>query len=391
MRLSTTFRTALANGDFNTLSKALDVYNGTGTGSTGVVVGAGGERGTVLKRANNGFNVAGGTTIPGGPVVPAGLFPANWISANPQFSTASLYSDSGSSNYHSLQIQGTLRPIHGMSYQGTYLYSKSLGISASTYTNPADRNADYTLTGSDQRHNFRSNGTFELPIGPNKLFLGNSSGVLARIVERWQSSIIYNFSSGTPVSITAGNMLYGLGVPDVVPLPDGSIPEIPRGGHATFPTVNSTTNNSNTGSYFDPGKYVKVTDPQCGQVAAALTTFCTLTSVALADPNNPANPQLGPTGAPVVILENPQPGKRGNLGQKTIESVGNWTLDANISKTFRISESKSVQVRMDATNITNHPGMNAPSLNITSTTVFGQITGKPNNIRQFQGQLRFSF
>ena len=392
---TTAFRTLLANGDFNTLSKGLDVYNGTGTGPTGVVVGAGGERGTVLKRANLGFNVAGGTTIPGGPVVPAGLFPANWITANPQFSTASLYSDSGSSNYHSVQIQGTVRPIHGMSYQGTYLYSKSLGISASTYTNPADRNADYTLTASDQRHNFRSNGTFELPIGPNKLFLGNSSGALARIIERWQSSIIYNFSSGTPVSITAGNMLYGLGVPDVVPLPDGSIPEIPRGGHATFPTVNTTTNNTNTGSYFDQGKYVKVKDPQCTQLYAATNQafgdLCTITAVALADPNNPTVAQVGPTGAPVIVLQNPQPGMRGNLGQKTIESVGNWSLDANISKTFQISESKSVQVRMDATNITNHPGMNAPSLNITNTTVFGQITGKPNNVRQFQGQLRFSF
>jgi hypothetical protein len=390
-----TFRSALANGDFNTLSKGLDVYNGTGTGSTGVVVGAGGERGTVLKRANLGFNVPGGTTITGGPVVPAGLFPANWISANPQFSTASLYSDSGSSNYHSIQIQGTLRPIQGMSFQGTYLFSKSLGVSASTYTNPAEREADYTLTGSDQRHNFRSNGTFELPIGPNKLLLGNSSGVLARIVERWQSSLIYNLSSGTPVSITAGNMLYGLGVPDIVPLPDGSIPEIPRGGKAQFPTTNLTTNNTNTGSYFDAGKYVKIKDPQCVQITANTNqTFgdlCTLTSVALADPNNPAAPQLGPTGSPLYILQNPQPGMRGTLGQKTIEGIGTWSLDANVSKTFRISESKSVQVRMDATNITNHPGMNAPSLNITNTTVFGQITGKPNNIRQFQGQLRFSF
>ena len=388
MRLSTTFRTALANGDFNTLSKALDVFNGTGNS---IVNGAGGERGTVLKRANLGFNVPGGTTIAGGPVVPAGIFPANWITANPQFSTASLYSDSGSSNYHSVQIQGTLRPIHGFSYQGTYLFSKSLGISASTYTNPADRNADYTTTGSDQRHNFRSNGTFELPIGPNKLLLGNSTGVLARIVERWQSSLIYNFSSGIPVSITAGNMLYGLGVPDIVPLPDGSIPEIPKGGTAQFPTTNLGTNNTNTGSYFEPGKYVKITDPQCAQVAAALTTFCTITSVALADPNDPANPQLGPTGSPVVVLQNPQPGRRGTLGQKTIEGIGTWSLDANLSKTFRISESKSVQVRMDATNVTNHPGMNAPSLNITNTTVFGQITGKPNNVRQFQGQLRFSF
>src|SRR5207248_10094396 len=126
-RLSSTFRTALAYGDFNTLSKSLDVYNGTGTtGGSGAVAGAGGERGTVLKRANLGFNVPGGTTIAGGPVVPAGLFPANWITANPQFGTgtglgagANYWSNTGSSKYNSVQLQGTLRPTHGMTLQAT--------------------------------------------------------------------------------------------------------------------------------------------------------------------------------------------------------------------------------------------------------------------------------
>ena len=88
MRLSTTFRDALANGDFVTLANSLNYFNGVGTGASGTVpVSITGERGTVMKRANLGFNVPGGTTIPGGPVVPAGLFPANWISANPQFGT----------------------------------------------------------------------------------------------------------------------------------------------------------------------------------------------------------------------------------------------------------------------------------------------------------------
>ncbi len=83
-----------------------------------------------------------------GPVVPAGLFPENWISSNPQFNQANYYSDSGSSVYHSLQVQGTLRPTHGVSFQGTYLWSRSLGISPSSYTNPAEREKDYILQGT---------------------------------------------------------------------------------------------------------------------------------------------------------------------------------------------------------------------------------------------------
>src|SRR5207248_272005 len=74
LRLSSTFRDALANGDFVTVANSLNVFNGTGTGT---VNGVPGERGTVLTRANKGFNVPGGTSVAGGPVVPAGLFPAN--------------------------------------------------------------------------------------------------------------------------------------------------------------------------------------------------------------------------------------------------------------------------------------------------------------------------
>lgn len=109
LRLSTTFRDALANGDFVTAANSLNVFNGVGGGPAGAVLGISGERGTVLRRANKGFNVPGGTTIAGGPAVPAGLFPENWIVANPQFAQANYWTNSGTSKYNSLQVQGTLQ------------------------------------------------------------------------------------------------------------------------------------------------------------------------------------------------------------------------------------------------------------------------------------------
>jgi hypothetical protein len=213
LRLNSTFRTSLANGDFETVSNSLNIYNGTGSGA---VAGVGGERGTVLRRANKGFNVAGGTTIAGGPVVPAGLFPENWIVSNPQYASANLFSNSGSSNYHSLQAMMTLRSTNGVSYQGTYVWSKALAVPTAGYTNPADRQKDYALSANHVTHDFRSNDAFELPIGPNKLLLRNSHGWIARAIEHWQTSFIVNFSTGQPTSITAANMFYGNGVADVI-------------------------------------------------------------------------------------------------------------------------------------------------------------------------------
>jgi hypothetical protein len=368
IRANTTFRTSLANGDFATLASDLNTYNGTGASVVPTTVT--GERGTVLRRANRGINVPGGTTIAGAPVVPAGLFPENWITVNPQFNQANYYTNSGSSLYHSLQVQSTLRPTQGLSFQGTYLWSKAMAISGTSYTNPAEREKEYILAGNHRTHEFRSNGTFELPIGPNKLLLPNASGWLARLTERWETSVIFNLASGSPTSVTAANMLYANGVADVVG------PFDLRKGTVSWGDAGAS--GQLVGNYLGSGTFRKVTDPQCNQLAESLRSFCTLQAVADAATNQ-------------IVLQNPQPGTRGTLGRQTMENPGSWDFDANIRKTFRLTESKSIQVRMDATNILNHPTPSAPTLNINSTNAFGLISGKGNAHREFQAQVRFAF
>jgi hypothetical protein len=369
LRRSTTFRSNLANGNFADVADSLNIFNGTGSGSSGVVPGAAGDQGTVLRRANLGFNVPGGTTVAGGPVVPAGLFPENWIVSNPQFDDAMLFSNSGSSNYHSLQVQGTLRPTHGLSVQGTYVWSKALEVPSAGYINPADRQADYQLSTQDIAHGLRANGTFELPIGPNKLLLANSSGWLARVLERWQASFILNMDSGRPANIDAGTMLYATGSPDIVKPVDLSSGTVHWG--------DALQSGQLVGGYFPTGTFVKIADPQCAQLATSLQQFCTLDAVA--DANGE------------IVLQNPQPGQRGNLGRRIIRLPGTWTFDTAMSKTFQISESKSLQVRFDAENVLNHPVPSAPTLDINGTTPLGYISGKGNQHRELKGQLRLTF
>src|SRR5437773_9482237 len=115
-----------------------------------------------------------------------------------------------SSNSHSLEAQVTIRPAHGVSMQSTYTWSKNLGASGpmglgTTYTNPVDRHADYSIQTDTRVHDFRTNGTFSLPFGPGKMLLGKRSGTVARIIENWQLGWIVNMNSGAPLTVTGNN------------------------------------------------------------------------------------------------------------------------------------------------------------------------------------------
>lgn len=357
LRASTNFRSNLANGNYSGLAATLNTLNYNKT-------------------------FAGNSTLPD---IPAGVngavirlngFPENFVVTNPQFTNLYMISNLTNNNYHSMEAQVTLRPTHGISMQSTYTFSRNFGvvppgIFASFNTNPADRHADYTILSDTRVHDFRTNGSFALPIGPNKLFFSNSSGVLARIVENWQLGWIANFNSGAPVNIAAQNMLYANGTPDIVG------PFDLQGGKVRW------QDGSPGGSYFEPGSLVQTQDPQCTSpsiVAASLTSACTLSAVADSTSGQ-------------ILLQNPLPGKRGTLGLSSIEGPGVWRFDANMTKAFRVGEGRTLQLRMDATNLLNHPEPGTPVFNINNTN-FGQITGntaKSNQHRMFQAQLRLTF
>jgi hypothetical protein len=320
------------------------------------------------------------------PVIPAGVqgavlrhngLPENFIRANPQLGAAAyLLTTLYSNNYHSAEAQVTLRPTHGISLQSTYTWSKNLGVGqagglGATYTTMADRHADYSLQSDTRIHDFRTNGVFELPIGPSKLLAGNSSGTMARLIEGWQLGWIVNINSGQPMSIAAQNMLYALGTPDIVG------PFDTKAGKVTF-------QQNQSGSYLPAGAFRAVPDPQCGRVTTlqGLQGQCTIDAVADAQ-----------TGQ--ILLQNPLPGSRGTLGQRLLEGPGQWRFDANLRKMVRIGENRSLEFRVDARNVLNHPEPADPVLDINNAN-FGRIVGTQGNAkstlhREFQAQLRFNF
>lgn len=348
----TQIRSMLANGNYQALATAISSWSNP--------------------------NAPRGTTDNGWLLRTAG-FPENFIVTNPQFSAVNLYTNQGRANYHSMQAQVTMRPTAGVSFQASYTWSKNLGLTGASYVDPRNREADYTLLGSDRRHVLTTYGTFDLPIGPNKLLFSGSSGILARFLEGWQASWIANFSSGEPLNVTAQTTLFGTGVPDAVgPFPFDLI------GVYWEP-------NAYQGNYF--GDYFqKVNDPQKSWVTTKdnLNNYCTLTAVADPDGN--------------IVLQNPLPGTRGNFGFNRLTGPGTWNVDMAIGKSVRIDESKSIQVRVDATNIFNHPQpagsvgtastrisfANPPDLGINTSNPFGYFGTKVGQ-RTFQARIRFSF
>ncbi|MBI4472063.1 MAG: TonB-dependent receptor [Acidobacteria bacterium] len=383
LRAFTTTQNNLANGNYSGLAGTLNTlnYNRNLAGNASLPVIPTSHQGAVLRY--NGF-------------------PENFISANPQFNTVGLRTNGTNSIYHAMQAQFTLRPTAGFNYQGTFTWGRSMGSPPNGgYQDPTDRR-EYGLTFGHRLYDFRSNGGFELPFGPNKLLLGNSSGWLARLVEQWKATMIFQMTSGRPNTITAAQMLFqGTGTPVVTPEGVAAFGPFPsKFGSLNWP------DGALAGSYFPSDMFSRVPDPQCANVtglqnlnglnAAAPTQRCTLQALA----------RRTPDGQQVIVLRNPLPGERGTLALNTMEGLGLWFLDAAMSKSFKISETKSLQFRVDARNLLNHPTPDDPglascfggglgtNLTLNSNNAFGTVGGKcvaESAARRFQASARFTF
>jgi hypothetical protein len=392
LRRSTTFQANLANGDLNAVANSLVTLNPNGLQNLPIDPSTGAGYFTTTNhptpsmralrngcdRIANGFTMVQQSTAGGGQLantgtaIPLRCFSEDYLITNSQFSTVTYRTNWNNSYYHSLQAQLTMRPTNGVSVQSTWVWSKTMG-NQGTYIDPANRRLNYYAQTSSP-HALRMNGTVELPIGPNKLLFPNATGWVARVIERWQTSFIFNASSATRTSAVPGvSHFYGN--------PGFMI----ASNNWALPDPNFEWS-GNSGSLYG-NTYTSAPDPQCtdgtqvtgpDRMGTNLQAACAI--VALAARNADGTPGE-------VLLKYAKPGEVGNLGFGNFKTFGNWTLDMSASKTFNISESKSMQIRIDSTNVLNHPTPGAPSF---SANTFG-VSDDKNGERSLQGQLRINF
>jgi len=114
-----------------------------------------------------------------------------------------LYDNGLTSNYNSMQVSLTKRFSEGLSFLGSYTWSKALGYTGSNglLLNPTDIRANYGPLDYDRRQVLTLSHLWELPFGRH----GNH--VLASVIGGWQLNGIFTWTTGTPLTITADPLM----------------------------------------------------------------------------------------------------------------------------------------------------------------------------------------
>jgi hypothetical protein len=235
----------------------------------------------------------------------------------PNFGSDALETAIGNSNYNSLQI--TLRHTSGpLQLLAAYTYSKSIDQSSNLgeEVNPLNPSLSRALSAFDITQNFVVSYNYQLPFA--RLFHAAN-----RLTEGWELSGITRFSTGFPVTL----INYG----------DNSL-------------LGAEPNGINNYGVDEP-------------------------DVAPGSLNLNHNPRNGQPYFNAALFSNNALGTPGNASRRYFYGPGMENFDMALLKNLRLTESKSVQFRLEAFNVFNHAqffGPQAVDGNISSGT-FGQV------------------
>jgi hypothetical protein len=235
----------------------------------------------------------------------------------PNFGSDTTETTIGNSNYNSLQV--TVRHTSGpLQLLAAYTYSKSLDQSSNLgeEVNPLNPSLSRALSAFDITHNFVVSYSYQIPF--RRLFHATN-----RWTEGWELSGITRFNTGLPVTLInyGDNSLLGA-EPNGINNYGVDEPDVDAG------SLNLNHNPRNGQPYFNAG----------------------------------------------LFSENAL-GTPGNASRRYFHGPGMKNFDMALVKNLRLTESKSLQFRLEAFNVFNHAqffGPQAVDGNISSAT-FGQL------------------
>jgi hypothetical protein len=263
------------------------------------------------------------------------------------------------SNYNSLQALFEKRFSHGLQFQASYTFSKSLDNASSfeSALNPLNFNGTYGSSNYDARQRFVFNYVWDLPVPKYDGFKG-------KLLNGWEISGILSFQSGFPVRITSQADVEQLDTTFDFEAPGQ--PNFAAGG--TFKTVNprSTVCAAGTGPLAPP-------DPKTN-----LLVPCQPVSGFVFDPNLFTNSTVAA-------------GTIGNAPRSICCGPGINNTDMSFSKQTRFGERWQMEFRADFFNFWNHAQFYSVDGNISNQ---GGTFGQPLHIRDprlLQFAMKFKF
>ncbi len=264
------------------------------------------------------------------------------------------FGNDASSNYNSLQIKLDKRFSHGLQLFSNYTFSH-----ANNFTNDngflysVDPRGSYGPDDENRHHVWITNVVWDLPIGRGKLLAGGVGRALDLIIGGWQISNTMNWSSGLPWTATAGECG---AIHDTGPC----LPNVKGSFHVG---AGSLDPNTHTVTYFTP---------------VAPLAYDTSTLTVGQDTCPLARPASGPFSLPAC-------GTNGNVGRNTFTGPHYFGDDMSVAKSFKVTERVSMQFRMDAFNVFNHPvlGFSSQDYNATGGTCI-DCTGNNGKIKDIE-------
>jgi hypothetical protein len=235
----------------------------------------------------------------------------------PQFTTLRVEgANTGRASYHALQLRVEKRFSQGFNFLWTYTNSKLIDNHTTSLVNTRPYRGISTL---DRPQVMRLASMYELPFGPGKPIGGSTTGVWARLLEGWSLSGYLNLASGEPLGISHAN---GRPLRARNPAKSGSVSD--RLGDQVDPATRRVLN-----PYFD------------------IDAFTPLPSIYVVSPEVPFLDELRGPGAK--------------------------SLNLALFKNVTVWERMKLQVRMEATGVTNTPNFANPNTNMSQPATFGVI------------------
>jgi hypothetical protein len=289
----------------------------------------------------------------------------------------------GSSSYNSLQAQLIKRVSHGIQFQASYTWGRSLDNSSTTVSsndfNNSIRNPLFfaqpllqALSDFNVSHAFVLNAIWKIPQEKSL------HGIADKLVNGYQFSAIYKAVDGLPFTPTFGTGGNVAGFNNTASI-QNDYPDRVAG-----PGCHSATHPQNPNGYINLNCFSLPTAPDM----AFWTANCDHTSKVYGSPA---------TTAPYPICLN----LLGNAGRNTLIGPGLSDLDFSLFKNNYFEKGNlNVQFRWEVFNILNRPNFNPPTYGSTSDLYSaagvpsgsaGVLTTTSTSSRQMQFALKFMF